>query len=185
MMMGVLALMVTGCSLSGPKIEGTWSEPSVEITGTGSASFEGGELLVYFYVVSQEAKLKNPRVVWKGTAWENTISEAHHRIAEGWEVQLLTTDGGAAILLPISDHVTHYFLDGDKLYLKSKWSYYSEDGLWVVDLMTMRTTKLREEASSVGGNRFNEVFPNKGRDPIADVPPLKPRLLTFAQGKRK
>lgn len=183
--MGVLVLLGFGCSLPGPAISGSWSAPGVAISNVASSPFEGGEILVYFFVVSQEAELKEPRVVNRGGAWERTITDAHHRIAEGWEVYLLPDNGNTPILLPISDHVTHMFVDGDELFLKSTWSFYSEEGMWMIDLQTMKTTEVLEEMSGDLANRFKEVSPDVNRDPVAEVPRLRERLLKTAEGKQR
>ena len=133
---GIVCIGILWRLYSHQRITGKWRQPKIQIEAASTLEIAAidRKVLSYFYLISQSADLLNPRYVWKGTAWQNRITEKINRIALGYETVLVESSTGELTNLAIPNHVTALVHENAKLYLKAESSYYSESGVYQVSL---------------------------------------------------
>lgn len=101
-------------------IVGNWSDPQIKFIGvcTSSHPEHPQKLIHYYYVLSQKAELKYPRVHWENTAWENRITHRKNTLAKGYGLAVIK--GADVMVLSIDAQITEVFWDGEIAICKTK-----------------------------------------------------------------
>ena len=102
----VTTICISCCSmLKRQAIEGSWSDPLVSLSNLkyDRSDHQAHALIQCAYQISQTAKLRHSREVWKNTDWQREITERVNVIASGVLLTTVASDGTGMRVLPFEE----------------------------------------------------------------------------------